>query len=74
MRESLRVDVPVILRIDPAEPQLGTGPTIYGHLDGHTSIIATANLDALDPAKLGEACWAIMWAAAVTGDGERNGR
>lgn len=54
------VDLAVVLRVDPTEPQLGAGPTVYGHVDGQTPIIATSNIDALDPIRVGEVIVALM--------------
>ena len=52
-------EITVRLRLDPAEPTIGAGPTVYSDLVGRP-VIAITNLDAVDPARVGEVVIALL--------------
>lgn len=52
-------EITVRLRLDPAEPILGAGPTVYSDLAGQP-VIAITDLDAVDPADIGETVIALL--------------
>ena len=52
-------EITVRLRLDPNEPALGAGPTVYADLVGRP-VIAITNLDAVDPAHVGEIVIALL--------------
>jgi hypothetical protein len=52
-------ELTVRLRLDPSEPALGAGPTVYADLVGQP-VIAITNLDAVDPARVGEIVIALL--------------
>jgi hypothetical protein len=52
-------EITVRLRLDPNEPTLGAGPTVYADLAGQP-VIAITNLDAVDPARMGEVVIALL--------------
>jgi hypothetical protein len=52
-------EITVRLRLDPKEPMLGAGPTVYSDLLGQP-VIAITNLDAVNPARLGEVVIALL--------------
>jgi hypothetical protein len=52
-------EITVRLRLDPSEPALGEGPTVYADLVGRP-VIAITNLDAVDPARVGEVVIALL--------------
>ena len=52
-------EITVRLRHDPNEPTLGAGPTVYADLVGRP-VIAITNLEAVDPARVGEIIVALL--------------
>ena len=52
-------EITVKLRLDPTEPALGAGPAVYADHVGQP-VIAITNLDAVDPARVGEVVIALL--------------
>jgi hypothetical protein len=65
------VEIAITFRIDPSDPTLGGGPTFYGDLVGRP-VLVIGNLDATDPARIGEVVIALLRNADQDEQSKRN--